>query len=217
VSKSTVLAVGFRGGISHSFGLEQGDVGNDYLAVPLWLDVGVRLGNLFLGAYGRYGIMQTPAPPCPLASTCTQSAHDIRFGAEVLYHFGPSATVDPWVGVGLGYQGLYESASIARNDGLSIATDNVTGFFDAVAQAGIDLHVAPSLSVGPFVAVAVDASATTAAWPIAGLNVELAIPLSHAARAETVSSAAGPRDGQCQKDVDCKGDRICRGGACTAP
>lgn len=84
--------------------------------VPLWLDVGVRLQErFFVGGYVQYGIgilpkdvsdacdtLQTEVEAAGGSSTC--KGFDTRLGAEFLYHLMPSGDVDPWLGVGIGYE-----------------------------------------------------------------------------------------------------------------
>src|SRR6185436_5829049 len=93
--------------------------------IPLWFDIGARLGgHVFVGGYFQYGFVVLAdrisndcedADNAPgVSASC--SAQDLRLGANVHYHFGgPGASLDPWIGGGLGYEwfGFSESLSFA--------------------------------------------------------------------------------------------------------
>lgn len=121
--------------------------------VPIWLDLGYMVTpNLMLGLYGQYGFGSVSGQ---LKSICDQasaagvscSVSDIRFGVQAHYHFSPAEKIDPWLGLGVGYELLKISLSGDGGDG-SI-TDK--GFEFANLQGGVDFKVLPSFGVGPFV------------------------------------------------------------------
>jgi hypothetical protein len=116
--------------------------------VPLELDVGVRFASgLVLGAYLQYGagLVKT----CATGATC--SAHLIRFGADALFHVRPRAPVDPWVGIGIGY----DIAALAQAPaGQPETTTTLRGLELFHLQGGVDFLAAPSLRVGPFLMLA---------------------------------------------------------------
>jgi outer membrane protein W len=119
--------------------------------VPLWLDAGYKFTpNIYVGAFFMYGLGFIPSD----ATGCGQngvscSVHDIQFGVNAHYHFMPDQTIDPWVGVGLGYEILGVSVSNGSNS----ASASAKGFQFFNVQAGADYKVLPALGVGPFVSL----------------------------------------------------------------
>ena len=109
-------ATHFEGGLRAAFGLPLGSALNsaatgeaismsdvDSYTIPLQLDAGVRLGGKwFIGAYFSYGFGgSTSASLCPTGD-CT--ANTLRFGGQVHWHPRGNVGVDPWVGIGSGYE-----------------------------------------------------------------------------------------------------------------
>jgi hypothetical protein len=77
-------------------------------ALPIVLDVGWRVRpELYVGVYGQYApvFLKTYPQTCPSGWSCT--AEDWRVGIEVDYHFLPRVLLDPYVGVGAGYEILH--------------------------------------------------------------------------------------------------------------
>jgi hypothetical protein len=119
------------------------------LQVPLWFDIGARIGSNFMaGAFLQYGfgILGSKFDQmCRGGVEC--STHVIRVGPEFLYHIQPFEKVDPWVGVGLGYEWWTVTAS---GGGQSISF-TPRGFEFLNLQAGFDFGLGrPGLGVGPF-------------------------------------------------------------------
>lgn len=116
--------------------------------VPLMLDAGYKFNpNIYVGAYFMYGIGFVPSD----ATGCGQngvscSVHDLRFGVNAHYHLMPDQTIDPWFGLGVGYEILSASAS-GGNQSIS---SSVKGFEFVSLQGGADYKVMPNLGVGPF-------------------------------------------------------------------
>lgn len=131
-------------GLRLGYALPQGELVKNYKVtglvtgqVPIWVDAGYMVTpHVLLGLYGQYGIMQTKN--CP--DHCT--GHDLRFGAQGQYHVLPSAAVDPWFGLGAGYEIFTLS-----NDG---GDDTLRGFEFLNLQGGTDFKVARAMSIGPF-------------------------------------------------------------------
>jgi hypothetical protein len=71
----------------------------------------------------------------------------VRFGFEVLWHLGLDRPVDPWLGLGVGYEWL--NLSVTTPDGTINGT--VRGFEWANLQLGIDFMLGRSFRLGPFV------------------------------------------------------------------
>jgi hypothetical protein len=149
---------GFEAGLRVGYGIPLGSVAeNGDLSdavggqVPLILDVGYRvIPNLFLGLYAQYGfawVGDTFDEACDLpGASC--SAHDIRLGIEAHYHFKPREKLDPWIGLGVGYEWLNIGAE-ANDLELSMT---MHGFEFLNLQAGLDIRAADNFYVGPFLA-----------------------------------------------------------------
>ena len=98
-------------------------------ALPLQLDLGYRFNSQwFAGAYNG----------------CTDcSSSQMRFGIEGQYHLMPAMSLDPWVGLGVGYELVNISAGGASSttSGLEFANISVGGNY----------KVASNFAVGPVI------------------------------------------------------------------
>lgn len=115
---------------------------------PLWVDAGVRLNrHLFVGGYFAYGVGRM-ADACP--DDCTGSV--MRFGVDAQYHPSPDTIIDPWIGLGAGYEmsriAYHPTSSRGFPPG---STMHSSGFELANVQLGADLRVADGFALGPFV------------------------------------------------------------------
>jgi hypothetical protein len=81
---------------------------------------------------------------CPSGADC--SASDLRFGVQGQYHLSPVETLDPWFGLGIGY----ESASMTAKAGGQEAKTSYSGLEFLNLQAGLDYKLSPAFGVGPF-------------------------------------------------------------------
>ena len=149
--------------------------------------MGVRFGKVYVGGYGGYGILQAPTlVGCPTSTNCKVAVHEVSAGVNVLFHIRGGATVDPWVGGGVGYEGLYATDTTTTTTGSAttqVVSKQVEPFFEIALQAGLDLHIVPALSVGPFVALEIDAANVVGTWPMVGVRITAWPLLSHAAPA----------------------------------
>ena len=113
--------------------------------VPIRLDVGYRINpNIYVGAYFAYGLGLVSKDREQL---CAQfgtdcAVHFVDFGIMGAYHILPSAMLDPWVGLGLGYE-------TAQSSGIGFSGPTL---FDL--QAGVDYRATSSVSLGPFASYA---------------------------------------------------------------
>ena len=102
---------GFEGGLRLGFGVPLGKAGNGTDGVerelsdlaawraPIWVDVGYRVSKVAsYGAYVQFGVGKT-GDSCE--GSCDWS--DIRLGAQGQWRLIPDGSVDPWIGLGLGY------------------------------------------------------------------------------------------------------------------
>jgi outer membrane protein W len=120
---------------------------------PIWLDLGYMVTpNVMLGLYGQYAFGSLAGE---IKAACDQDAQfgvscsesDIRFGVQGQYHILPTEKVDPWLGLGVGYEMMKISVSGAGQDG----SVTLKGFEFANLQGGVDFKPLPNLGVGPFV------------------------------------------------------------------
>jgi hypothetical protein len=79
--------------------------------LPIWIDAGYRFPHVYVGAYFQYGIafINNDKTGCG-GLDCSSS--DVQFGANVHYHLFPDRTLDPWGGVGVGYEFLNFKSSL---------------------------------------------------------------------------------------------------------
>jgi hypothetical protein len=159
---------GFTSGLRLGAGLPIGAAGRDALdaertlsdlapwRAPVWVDVGYSLGALTLGVYAQVGVGGT-GDAC--LADCDWS--DIRFGISGELRLAHGAVVDPWIGLGLGYEALsYRtlfSATVTDDMGqastVSVrATERFVGP-ELLVHGGLDFQVEDALRVGPFAAL----------------------------------------------------------------
>jgi len=113
-------------------------------SVPLELELGARIGPAFVGGYVSYAFGKAGSA---LETGTDRSANNVRFGFEVLWHLAPDRSVDPWLGMGVGYEWL--NLSVTSPDGT--VTGTARGFEWVNLQLGIDFMLGPSFRLGPFV------------------------------------------------------------------
>jgi opacity protein-like surface antigen len=145
------LELGARVGYALAFGSLMDGTKLNTLAdghVPLCIDAGLRLDpHWYVGAYGSLGYVVPADGLCPPGASC--SGTDARFGLQARYSFLPDHRLDPWVGIGAGYEWLHVSESLGeRSVGATFS-----GFELFNVQAGADYRVSKGVSVGPFAAL----------------------------------------------------------------
>jgi hypothetical protein len=152
----TGLVLGVRAGFGLPFGKTDDDTSNSSMSdgvtgmIPLWLDVGYRLNpNVQIGAFLQYGFAllnkDKAFSDCKMSGVSC-SGSDLVIGASGQYHL-MLESVDPWVGIGVGYERLGFTMS-AQGAEVSVATSGLN-FLNL--QAGADFQASPGLGVGPFV------------------------------------------------------------------
>jgi hypothetical protein len=118
--------------------------------VPLWFDLGYRVSpHWYLGAFLQYGFLAVPSGYC---ATC--SAHDITAGVGAAFHAAPYAVLDPWIGLGTGYE------SVSGSEDVSGASMSFAGFQLCNLQAGADYYMR-ALALGPFASLSIAEYSTT--------------------------------------------------------
>ena len=154
-------------GLRVGYGIPMGDAVKDGKLsdgvsgmIPIWLDLGYMVTpNIMVGLYGQYGLVMLSSDrkdACD-ALNVDCSASDIRFGIQGQYHLSPAESLDPWFGLGIGYEMLNTKAGDAKS-GLS-------GLEFANIQAGADFKVADSFGVGPFLSFSLGQFSSQSADP----------------------------------------------------
>ena len=81
-------------------------------AMPLIVDLGWRfLPQLYAGFYGQYAPVFEKANHQVCFEGFTCNAEDYRMGVEADFHFAPRSPLDPYVGLGTGYEILHTRLS----------------------------------------------------------------------------------------------------------
>jgi len=146
-------------GLRLGYGIPMGEAAkdsnlNDAVSgmIPIWLDLGYFVTpNIMVGLYAQYGILMIPDAEagstggCPDGADCSGS--DLRFGLQGQYHLSPGESLNPWFGLGIGYEILSTSFSAGGTE----ADGSFKGLEFLNLQAGADFKVADSVGIGPFV------------------------------------------------------------------
>jgi outer membrane protein W len=129
--------------------------------IPIGLDVGYRITSnvdvslLLQYGFGRVGSGNDGVCDAP-GNSCSTS--DLILGLGVHLHMNPSASFDPWIGFGFGYEWLNFSGTFSAIPSLNFPGQSLSvtrsGFEYVDVQVGGDVRVSPSVSVGPFVSFA---------------------------------------------------------------
>jgi hypothetical protein len=113
---------------------------------PIIIDIGYRLNrHLFLGVVGQYAIGTVGSGSCPSGQSCL--VMNGRIGPELQVHpLGRTGRVDPWFGLGFGYEWqLYSISGSGSSDTLT-----VSGFDFLNVDIGVDFPVG-KVHLGPYV------------------------------------------------------------------
>ena len=118
-------------------------------------------GHLALGAYFSYGFgilssdmsqaceeLESLADAAGGEASCSTS--DIRLGLQVGYHFAPSASLDPWIAGGIGYEIYSFSLSASVGDQSLTTSLDARGFEYGNLQTGLDFRIDEHFRAGPF-------------------------------------------------------------------
>jgi hypothetical protein len=119
-------------------------LGNIDFMVPVWIEVGYAFhGRLYLGADIIFGWVKPTTDAFIGGTNCGCSVHDLQIGVEALYHPWPTHKLDPWVGIGVGFERL----TVASAD---LGAADSSGFQFMNFQLGLDIHLVKGIAVGPF-------------------------------------------------------------------
>lgn len=107
---------------------------------------GYRIPRLYVGLAGGAGIGVLPKDACTDAKLSC-SAADLKFKIEGQFHILPAAKLDPWLGLGIGYEAFLfsETFGSAKNSGA------FGGFQFLSLSAGADYRVSDLIAVGPVI------------------------------------------------------------------
>lgn len=159
---STGVQVGARlgyaagaGSVYSGLGVADASVGT----LPVIADLGWRaLPELYVGAYGQFAPVMLRENPqsCPQGFSC--AAQNWRIGLQVDYHFLPRTRLDPYVGIGGGYEILRTHVSgtttIPLPQGPAPGQVDSTvvdrGWEFANLTLGFDWRASKAIGVGPF-------------------------------------------------------------------
>ena len=158
-TSATALAMEDSGvdlGVRLGYGIPLGEAAenadlNDLVTgqVPIWIDAGYRITpNWVVGLYFQYGFAFLADNVCPSGTDC--SAHAIRVGLQGQYRFMPREKVNPWLGLGIGYEWLGGSVSIPSPVGSVDVSLDAHGFEFVNFQGGADFQVGDGIGIGPF-------------------------------------------------------------------
>jgi outer membrane protein W len=163
-------------------------------AVPLTVDVGYRFdSHWYLGLYGQYAYVSPKEyeETCPAGFDCSVS--DYRLGLAAQYHILPSGRLDPWVGLGFGYEWLRSSANgsieLPVGPGGALVPGQVDasitdrGFEMGHVEVGADYRFNRSLSVGPALTITYaryNVRSGSNAVTVGGVTQEQSLKVTHA-------------------------------------
>jgi hypothetical protein len=138
------------GGLAGEADLSDGVSGQ----IPIWIDLGYRpIDALMIGLYFQYGLAFMGGQfddACDIDGVDC-SASDLRLGLQAHYHISPQEQLDPWIGIGFGYEWLNLSVEGMGTE-ISIGVD---GFEFLNLQAGLDIEVAEHFKIGPVLTLTV--------------------------------------------------------------
>lgn len=138
------LGVGYAQGVGDiADGASMQDVSGAGGTVQLQL--GYRLTpNLAIGAYGSYARFADGT-----AFGSDVEARGATAGVFADWHFRPERSVDPWMGIGSGWRGLWLAPDVGKNTSLQ-------GWEIIRLQGGVDYRVTPVIAIGPVLGASVN-------------------------------------------------------------
>lgn len=116
--------------------------------VPFGVEAAYRFNPLL-----RAGIFLEGAPISVTGDACVGGdpcgGSDFQLGVDVQLHVAPFRRVDPWVGLGAGYEWLRVDATNFTDDAPD--TWRYSGWSFPRLSAGLDIAVSPVVTLGPYV------------------------------------------------------------------
>jgi hypothetical protein len=180
------VSVGVRAGYAIPFGNAESGVTMNALQhgmIPAWFDAGYRINRkIFIGAFYQYGVTLPltnscsfpPSVPGALVATAqgkagqtTCDGRDQRFGLEVAYHIRPKEQIDPWIGLGLGWE--FTTLDYSTGAAAAVSSYQMSGF-SADLQLGADLRFSKVVPFGPFIDVSLSSFGTASYYDANGVG-----------------------------------------------
>jgi len=87
------------------------------------------------------------------------SSSQIRFGGQVHWHPAGNAAIDPWVGLGSGY----ESLKINISGGGDSGSASFSGWEFVNIQVGVDFALSSAIKIGPWISFSLSQFSTVSA------------------------------------------------------
>ncbi|HEY3237076.1 MAG TPA: PEGA domain-containing protein [Polyangiaceae bacterium] len=156
---------GFELGLRTGIGSGKRQSGETISYIPIWLDIGYRLGRpTLLGIYAQYGAYNRgttcAAPrhgPLPESSgdLATRYSYDrcffLKAGVELLFHLLPRTIVDPWFGFDVAFQhSEYQWKAYDPLTGQTPSDNDEGNSFQPGLQLGVSAHPWPWMGAGVF-------------------------------------------------------------------
>ncbi len=151
-----VFLMALRTGFAMPFGKVQGGDAeqkmSDFVSgqVPLFIEIGGKpIKQLFIGGYLGFGVGGAAGDTKDACDDFDVDCYGVstRFGVEAQYHILPAEDLNPWVGYGLGFEGV----GLAVQDGDEDGNISFGGFEFARLSAGVDFRISRVFGLGPFV------------------------------------------------------------------
>lgn len=120
--------------------------------VPFIVDIGGKLSpNVMLAGYLglAFGSAGTDLKKACAQVTCTVVG--ARLGAEIFYQFSPAASMNPWIGYGVGV----EATSVSASSGGQTVSVTASGPEFAHLMFGLDFRLNSTIGLGPFIDLSV--------------------------------------------------------------
>lgn len=134
------IATGYAQGVGETGG-KMADL--DELSGPggaVQLELGYRvIPNLTIGGYGTFSMYDNGD-----AIDDNTNVFGATAGVQAAWHFRPDRSIDPWVKLGTGWQGLWLSPDSGKNTSLQ-------GLELARLQVGLDYRITPEVAIAPVV------------------------------------------------------------------
>jgi hypothetical protein len=121
--------------------------------IPIQVDLGGRMENLFVGGFAAMGANFLATDyNCNPELRCSSSS--ISFGLQVHYHLAPERPLNPWFGVGVGYELLSVRTEDRSNDANYVQTV-FHGPQLLKLMGGAEFRASSRFVVGPFAEISV--------------------------------------------------------------
>jgi hypothetical protein len=133
-----------------------------FVAMPLGGDVGIRIdGGTFVGAFFQYSLFGSRRSAF-CNGTCSSNTGEA--GVEVLWHPLGNGGMDPWLGLGTGYEWTTFADSVS-------ASGSSSGWEIFCVQFGVDFALGSVMKVGPYASFSVTEYVWNVSTPFASYGV----------------------------------------------